>query len=63
MRIPLIVRLLVVAAIEVIWNVFPSIPVTSASLMVIHGLLLLGVMFGTRAQSAYRDQSQHAKRD
>lgn len=62
MNIPLVIRLCVMAAVEVIWNVFPSNATTSAALMVIHALLLIGVLFVTPYQSAYRTESKEKRK-
>lgn len=48
-RYPVIMRLAILAAIEYAWNVFPSTTISSSSLLLGNGLLVLGLWFGHAA--------------
>ena len=62
-RVPLWLKLTAMGAIEVIWNIFPSTPVTSLCLTVIHVALLVGMAFGQPLYSAYHRYSTQSGND
>jgi len=60
-RIPFLFKLLIIASIEVIWNIFPSRAITSACLMALHILLLLGLMFGQSSTQPLSETKERAE--
>jgi len=56
-KVPLWLKLAIMAGIEIIWNIFPSNSVTSICLTVMHIVLLIGLAFGQPLYSAYRQKA------
>ncbi|KAG0099443.1 dolichyl-P-Man:Man(5)GlcNAc(2)-PP-dolichol alpha-1,3-mannosyltransferase [Podila epicladia] len=54
-RLPVVVRVLLFAAIEWSWNVFPATPVSSQALLASHLVILVGLWVGKASLRAKRD--------